>query len=177
MPRSGGYSPNLVTSVLPAIRVVIFAADHGDSLGMHAGMIDKAHSMFEETTHIPFIVRAPFMESGKQGSREEVLISLVDFAPTCLDLAGLSVPPTMQGMSLLPLLTAGGSRESWRESLVSECHGLAGALFSQRMVQRGSEKYVYNCGDVDEFYNLADDPISGCQIFSALDLLKQLWYL
>ncbi len=137
--------------------LVIFSADHGESLGMHGGMMDKAHSMYEETTHIPFIIRAPFMKSTEQGTREDAFISLVDFAPTCSEFAGLSVPSSMQGMSVLPLLES-DSRKGWRDTLVAECHGLAGALFAQRMVRRGSEKYVYNCGDVDEYYDLANDP-------------------
>jgi arylsulfatase A-like enzyme len=42
----------------------------------------------------------------------------VDFAPTMLDIAGLKPPPTMQGLSLLPLLT--GKKTRWRDSTFHE---------------------------------------------------------
>lgn len=31
-------------------------------------------------------------------------------------------------------------------------------VYSQRMIRWGSFKYVYNCGGIDEFFNLKEDP-------------------
>ncbi len=42
----------------------------------------------------------------------------VDLAPTMLDLAGLSVPESMHGRSLVPLLK--GKKTDWRKSMLYE---------------------------------------------------------
>jgi arylsulfatase A-like enzyme len=48
-----------------------------------------------------------------QGGRLKQLVSLVDMPPTLLDAAGLPVPDSMQGHSILPLLN--GRTEGWQE--------------------------------------------------------------
>jgi hypothetical protein len=46
----------------------------------------------------------------------------------------------------------------WPETVVTECSGIGSILFSQRMIRKKDIKYVFNCGDVDELYDLASDP-------------------
>jgi arylsulfatase A-like enzyme len=58
--------------------------------------------MYEESFQMPFLARFP--REIKPGSVCNDLISNVDFAPTFLDLAGVSVPSYMQGRSTQPLL-------------------------------------------------------------------------
>ncbi|WP_254636283.1 sulfatase-like hydrolase/transferase, partial [Lysinibacillus sp. GbtcB16] len=36
---------------------IIFSADHGESLGIHGGLSDKAFFMYEETCRIPLLVK------------------------------------------------------------------------------------------------------------------------
>jgi len=45
--------------------VIIFTADHGETLGSHGGLLDKGWHHFEETHRIPLIVRIP--DSDKKG--------------------------------------------------------------------------------------------------------------
>jgi arylsulfatase A-like enzyme len=80
--------------------LVIYTSDQGFFLGEH-GWFDKRF-MYEESFQMPFLARFP--REIKPGSVCNDLISNVDFAPTFLDLAGVSVPSYMQGRSTRPLL-------------------------------------------------------------------------
>jgi choline-sulfatase len=67
--------------------IVIFTSDHGDLLGAHGGMHQKWHCMYEEATHVPFIVHNKALFSGRQTLSE--ITSHADLLPTLLGLAGL----------------------------------------------------------------------------------------
>ena len=68
--------------------IVIFTSDHGDLLGAHGGMHQKWHSMYEEATHVPFIVHNPRLFPGRASLDE--ITSHADLLPTMLGLAGLN---------------------------------------------------------------------------------------
>jgi arylsulfatase A-like enzyme len=101
----------LDSSGLARNTVVIYASDQGFYLGEH-GWFDKRW-MYEESLHTPLLVRWPGVV--KPGSTNQDMVSNLDFAETFLDLAGLEIPGTMQGRSLVPLLK--GTRPAdWRSS-------------------------------------------------------------
>ncbi|UVI30100.1 hypothetical protein [Paenibacillus spongiae] len=45
----------------------------------------------------------------------------------------------------------------WPDSIVTEGAGLEGVMYTQRMIRKGPYKYVFNCGDLDELYDLSKD--------------------
>ncbi|MFH2001735.1 MAG: sulfatase [Planctomycetota bacterium] len=69
--------------------VVIVTSDHGENIGEH-GMIDHVFSLFDTTVRVPLIIRYPsrFPRGGVCGD----LVSLIDVAPTVLDLCGALQP-------------------------------------------------------------------------------------
>ena len=91
--------------------VVVFASDNGYYKGEH-GLGDK-RSAYEESLRIPLILRYPKLIP-KAKVQDEMVLN-IDLAPTFLELAGLSVPSTMQGRSWRPLLT--GKAGDWRKCL------------------------------------------------------------
>jgi arylsulfatase A-like enzyme len=91
--------------------IVVYAADQGFFLGEH-GWFDKRW-IYEESLRTPLLVRWPGVT--KPGTVNNQLTSVVDFAQTFLDAAGIEAPADMQGRSLVPLL-AGKSPEDWRKS-------------------------------------------------------------
>lgn len=91
--------------------VVIYSSDQGFYLGEH-GWYDKRW-MFEESFRMPFVVRWPGVI--KPGSRPSQLIQNIDYAPTFLEIAGLTPPDEVQGRSLVPLMRA--ATTAWRTSL------------------------------------------------------------
>jgi arylsulfatase A-like enzyme len=94
--------------------VVICSSDQGFFLGEH-GWFDKRW-IFEESARTPLLVRWPGVT--KPGSVDNHIVSLIDFAETFLDLAGVPIPAEMQGRSLVPLLrTSDAPPADWRTSL------------------------------------------------------------
>jgi len=89
--------------------IVIYTSDQGFMTGEH-DLIDKRW-MYEESMKMPFILRHPRMT--KQVKRSDILVNNTDFAPTMIELAGGSVPETMQGRSFVPALS-GVTPPGWR---------------------------------------------------------------
>lgn len=76
--------------------VVVVTADHGEELYDH-GRIGHGHSLYEELVRVPLLISLP-----GQRSRIDIegVVSLIDIAPTLLDLLGLVSPPQFEGRSL-----------------------------------------------------------------------------
>ena len=89
--------------------IVIYSSDQGFWLGEH-GWFDKRW-MYEESLHTPLLVRWP--NKIKPSSKNDLLVSNLDFAPTFLELAGAKPAKDMQGESLLPLFK-GYTPKDWR---------------------------------------------------------------
>jgi arylsulfatase A-like enzyme len=92
--------------------VVVCSSDQGFYLGEH-GWFDKRW-IFEESARSPLMVRWPGVT--KPGSVNGRIVSLVDFAQTFLDIAGVPAPADMQGRSFVPLCQ-GATPADWRKSL------------------------------------------------------------
>jgi arylsulfatase A-like enzyme len=154
--------------------VFLFATDHGDALGSHRHF-EKAGTMYDEVYRIPLLARMPRGWSG--GGRPLPFVRLLDLMPTLVELAGAELPHPVQGRSLVPLLRGedyaegskdpslparrdgpSGPSEYWPDSVYCEHHGEVWGYQSQRMVRTAGWKYVYNPHDLDELYNLRDDP-------------------
>ena len=76
----------------------VIIGDHGEGLGeyrAHYGHINYLNKMY---TQVPLIIAGKGIQ--KKGRRDE-LVSILDTAPTILDLANLEQPKFMQGKSLL----------------------------------------------------------------------------
>jgi arylsulfatase A-like enzyme len=79
--------------------VVILAADHGEAFTEH-GLFWHANSLYDEELHVPLLVRGP----GIKMQRIEAPVSLLDLAPTILDLAEAKKPKAFSGTSLIDSL-------------------------------------------------------------------------
>ncbi len=94
--------------------IIIYTADQGFMLGEH-DYIDKRW-MYEESLRMPFLVRYPdWIEAG---TRVDDIVNNVDFAPTLLEMAGVSpsdMPSDFQGRSFLSNLR-GETPDDWREA-------------------------------------------------------------
>ena len=77
--------------------IVIVTADHGEGLKTH-GILGHVDKLWNETTHIPFIVYYPGL--GKKGQKSDVLVNQLDIMPTILDLAHVRNKKSMKGHSL-----------------------------------------------------------------------------
>lgn len=77
---------------------VIFG-DHGQAFGQHEGNYGHSLFLYDENLHVPYLIVAPGLIS--EQVRVTRTMSLIDTAPTILDLVGLPQPAGYQGRSAL----------------------------------------------------------------------------
>ena len=85
--------------------IVLFSSDHGLAMGSH-GLRGK-QNMYEHTVGVPLVLRGPGIQ---QGARIDAQCYLRDLYPTTCDLAAVTIPASVEGHSLKPLLD--GTSES-----------------------------------------------------------------
>jgi len=88
--------------------LVVVLADHGEAFGQHEGNYGHTLALFDENVRVPLIVALPVTAgpepaAGSAASERRVhrIASLLDVAPTVLDLLGLPAPAAFQGETLL----------------------------------------------------------------------------
>ncbi len=136
--------------------VVIYTSDQGFFLGDH-GMYDKRF-MYEESLQMPFLVRWP--AAIKAGGTTDALAINCDFAPTFLDIAGIPVPPDMQGRSLVPLMK-GTHPPDWRNAIYYRYYHDPGDHNTRAHygIRTATHKLIYFWKkDQWECYDLVKDP-------------------
>ena len=147
--------------------IFVVLADHGEEFGDHGGML-HGQTLYEEVIHVPLVVVAPGVAKG--GDVTET-VSLIDVAPSLLDLAEISRPASFRGRSLRGLLTVRGGwgrvwdaiRQPFAEPsiAVSELQPYPGSPPSRshglRAIVRAREKAIWADDGHAEFYDLAED--------------------
>ena len=133
--------------------IIIFTADHGEMMG-ERGMWFKQH-FFEWASQIPFFVSAP---ARFKPARVKQNISLVDLAPTLIDLAepgfeDFATP--LHGTSLRAALE--GDATSLPDRAISE-FAADGSTGPSRMIRQGPWKYMDLEGVDERLYHIETDP-------------------
>ena len=157
--------------------VVVFWSDHGYHLGEH-GLWFK-QSCFEESARVPVIIAPPATKSaGKVCART---VELLDLYPTIADLAGLTPPKGLQGVSLRPLLE--NPAAEWKRPAFTQVQRGAFPGHSVRterwrytewdFAAKGAELYDHNA-DPQELHNLAADPLHAATVAEMKALLKTI---
>ena len=135
--------------------IIIFTADHGETLGSHGGLTDKGFHHFEETHRIPLIIR--FSDGRKAGTVIDDFASLADIYPTICEMAEAEYDKeNSHGLSLVPLIN--DKNADWRESVVTEFNGVNCVPSQQRTIRWKDYKYGYTPAGKDELYDLEKDP-------------------
>ncbi len=151
--------------------LIIFTADHGELLGDH-NLFRKTWP-YEASTRVPFIVRAP---KGWGYPDETVCTSpvgLQDIMPTVLDAAGLDIPETCTGESLLPVMR--GEADGVRDVLHGEHAGCYDYEHGNQYITDGHHKYVwYTQTGTEHLFNLDEDPNEMHDLALEVDSHRQL---
>ncbi len=79
--------------------MVVAIGDHGEAFGQHDGNYGHTLFAYEENVRVPLLVAIPGITSRPIRARQ--IASIIDIAPTILDVAGITVPAGLQGASLL----------------------------------------------------------------------------
>lgn len=126
---------------------MLFTSDHGDMLGNHGLWCKRL--FYEDSARVPMIlVGAAGDEWVGHHRTDDRLMGLVDVMPTLLELAGLEVPCTVEGLSMV-----GEHRRDWLYGEIDE-DGSA-----TRMVHDGRFKLIYYpVGNHSQLFDLREDP-------------------
>lgn len=102
--------------------IFVFFSDHGCHFATRNE--EYKRSPHNSSIHVPLIIDGP----GFRGAQEiSELVGLIDLAPTLLEAAGVSVPPTWKGKSVMPLLGDPEAREHWpNEQLIQISESMTG---------------------------------------------------
>jgi arylsulfatase A-like enzyme len=156
--------------------IVVHTSDHGDSLGAHH--LFGKEVMFEEAARVPLLVRLPGHKRAKIVPQP---VSHIDFVPTLLDLLGQPKHLQCTGKSLLPriheeALPPEGVFIEWAPNRTKIKKGTS--LASRRMIKRAVDestrtlvspdgwKLCLRDKDLNELYNLRDDPLETRNLYS-----------
>ena len=131
--------------------LVIFTTDHGHFLGQH-GLVAKGAFHYEDLIRIPMIARYPGHIPA--GSVSQALQSQIDFVPTFLEAAGITVPGSMQGSSRLADWERGAGR-AW--ALVENRHNPT-TVHLRTLVTGRYKITVYRDHKYGELFDLQTDP-------------------
>lgn len=134
--------------------IIIYTADHGLAVGQH-GLMAK-QSMFEHSLHIPFIMNGKGIPKGQT---VEKLTSQYDIYPTVCNMVGITPPDTVEGESLVPLLT--DPSHEIRETVFAVYNDV------QRMVRDERWKLIR--------YYRSDSPRGGTDRIQLFDLKNDPW--
>jgi arylsulfatase A-like enzyme len=139
--------------------IVVLAGDNGLALGQH-GLMGK-QNLYDHSVRVPLIFSGPGVPPGR---RSDAYCYLLDVYPTLCALAGLPVPETVEGKSLVPAMH--DPTEAIRDVLLCAYRGI------QRSARNRRHKLIeYAVGgrrttqlfdlieDPWETTNLADDPV------------------
>jgi arylsulfatase A-like enzyme len=156
--------------------IVVHTSDHGDSLGAHH--LFGKETMFEQAARVPWLIRLAGQTRQKAISHP---VSHIDFVPTLLHLLGQSRHPQCAGESLLPLVhdEAAPPRNVFLEWAPNRTKVKKGSRLARgRMIKRAIEestrtlvspdgwKLCLRDEDLNELYNLKDDPFETRNVYS-----------
>ncbi len=164
--------------------IIIFTSDHGD-FGGNYGMVAKTGGFQESLVRIPGIVYLPTLKGN--GQKIPAQLSNIDILPTVFDYLNKSYPKEVQGQSFLKVLK--GEKSTHRDVIFSEVGNIPmpppamardkykdySAKRAEKegmfwfidyttngrsvMIRKGNWKYNFYSGDINELYNLNEDPL------------------
>ncbi|MEM7394492.1 MAG: sulfatase-like hydrolase/transferase, partial [Verrucomicrobiota bacterium] len=127
--------------------ILIYASDQGmnDRGAPHGG--NRRGLAYDPAHHVPFFIRVP----GTQPAVTTQLGGMIDVFPTLLDLCGLPIPPSSDGMSLKPVLNG----KALDRTLIVQCpRGRVASKWKNASVKQGPWRLTNG----EKLYDIEDDP-------------------
>lgn len=134
--------------------IVLYWSDHG------VGLPRAKRWLYDSGMKVPLIVRIPekyrINNQGRPGTVNEELVSLIDLAPTMLNLAGMPIPKHMQGRAFL-----GAGLTKPREYLYGARDRMDERYDIIRAVRNKRYKYIRNYQPWKTWYQYMNTPEKG----------------
>ena len=136
--------------------VIVYTSDNGYFLG-ERGYADK-WLMYDLSIRVPLVVYDPRAPRASRALVKRDLVLNIDLGPTLMDLAGIAVPPQVQGRSLRPLL--GRRTPAWRTEIFCEELWDHPEIPRSECVRTERWKYIQYPAHPEyvELFDLANDP-------------------
>ena len=134
--------------------LIIFTADHGESLGEH-GFVGHGTYYWDQVVHVPLIIKLP----GKTHSaRISTYVQSIDIMPTILDYLNIEIPYYAQGHSLLPLMFSDSTAQ--RQDCVYGANRRFGYLRTHtwKLIVPLAPDLQNKANIRNALYNIKDDP-------------------
>lgn len=149
--------------------LILFTSDHGEMMGDHHYF--RKSLPYEGSAKIPFIVFDPGETLGLlAGSRLDSIVELRDIMPTFLEAAGVQIPFTVEGQSVLPLCR--GDQTLWRSYIHGE---QAYGEKSHHFLTDGREKFIwYSQTGEEQYFDLAADPSEKINAIGCIDKFERI---
>ncbi len=127
--------------------IICFTSDHGDMLGNH--LMWAKRLFYENSANIPLLLSGPSSETRiGYGCVDNRLVGWQDIMPTLLDLAGIDIPDTVEGISMVS-----DQKRAWFYGEIDEND------FATRMIHDGRYKLIYYAtGNHRQLFDLDQDP-------------------
>lgn len=127
--------------------IILFTSDHGDMLGQHGLWAKRLY--YENSANVPMLLMGTAgCDRVGENRTDSRLVGWQDVMPTLLDLAGIEIPESVTGRSMVA--------DNPREYLYGECN--EGATAS-RMIHDGRFKLIYfAAGNRVQLFDLENDP-------------------
>lgn len=146
--RIGDIIKTLINNNLYDNTIIIFAADNGLAVGQH-GLMGK-QNVYEHSVRIPLMIKPTGSDMKKHST--DKLCFLIDLFPSICEWAGQSIPESVDGISLLPIIN---------ENKVIREHLYYAYRDFQRSISDGEWKlieYHVNSNNQTQLFNLKEDP-------------------
>ncbi len=148
--------------------ILVVTADHGEAFLEH-GVMGHGNTLYEEAIHVPLLL---VPAGGTKHVDVDAPVSLLDVAPTVLDLLGLAAPEAFEGRSILPDATrprrwfddgpeprrAAADRPVFSEHIIPESKATARLRPHERAVITKDAKVIVGVAGERESFDLAVDP-------------------
>ncbi len=139
---------------VPRNTLVVFLSDHCEMLGDHQWI--RKRNAFEPSARVPMLFSFPQPFQVAPQVRDEP-VELMDVMPTLLEAAGVPIPQTVDGASLIGLLS--GRSTTWRDYLHGECAEVPTLGSGMQYVTDGRRKFIWYPGTgAEQFFDLESDP-------------------
>lgn len=139
--------------------IVIFTSDHGEMSGAHR--LEHKTVFYEESSNIPLIVWFNGMFNSHSVDRENIISNGLDIYPTLCELAGVTPPANLQGISFAPLLNGEDKHYKPRKYLFMENElgfMIRDGHIKYSLYDNGDEMLIDLEKDPGEMFNVTDDP-------------------
>jgi len=143
--------------------LIVFAGDSGLAVGNH-GLMGKQNIYDEDGIHIPFVFSGNLIKD--KGSKRDALVYNFDIFPTLCEFVGVTIPTSVSGKSLLPILKN-------KETQVRDYTYHAYKQF-QRAYRKGDYKLIEYVR-ANDFHKRKGESIRGSKVTQLFNIKTDPW--